>query len=123
MQIREFFYRQRWLFLIFILGFFLFFYKVGDRDLWAPDEDEYAQVSREMVQLNHWTYPTVNNQPYTIKPVLYNWLVALISIPWGDVNEFRARIFSSIAAIATMVFVFYLGGSLRHSEAQRLSHG
>ena len=92
-----------------VLGFFLFFYKVGDRDLWAPDEDEYAQVSREMVQLNHWVYPTVNNQPYTIKPVLYNWLIALASLPWGDVNELRARIFSSIAALGTVIIIFYLG--------------
>ena len=109
MKIREFFYRQRWLLLIFLLGFFLFFYKVGDRDLWDPDEDEYAQVSREMVQLNHWVYPTVNNQPYTIKPVLYNWLIALASLPWGDVNELRARIFSSIAALGTVIIIFYLG--------------
>jgi len=117
MAIREFFYRQRWLFLIFILGFLLFFYKVGERDLWAPDEDEYAQVSREMVQLNHWAYPTVNNKPYTIKPVLFNWLIALISLPSGDVNEFRARIFSSIAALGTVIIVFYLGTLMFTSRA------
>jgi 4-amino-4-deoxy-L-arabinose transferase-like glycosyltransferase len=105
----DFSYRNRWLLVILMLGFFLFAYKVGDRDLWAPDEDEYAQVSREIIQLDNWAYPTVNQKPYTIKPVLYNWLISFISLPWGDVNEYRARIFSSLAAIGTIVCIFYLG--------------
>ncbi|MCP4622451.1 MAG: hypothetical protein GY850_02855, partial [bacterium] len=59
-----------------LVGFALFFYMVGDRDLWAPDEDEYAQMSREMIRFNNWAFPTVNGQPWAIKPVLYNWLIA-----------------------------------------------
>jgi 4-amino-4-deoxy-L-arabinose transferase-like glycosyltransferase len=91
------------------MGFFLFFYKVGDRDLWAPDEDEYAQMSREMIRFDNWVYPTVNGKPWAIKPVLYNWLTALVSLPWGDVNEFRARVFSSLAALGTVLATFYIG--------------
>lgn len=95
--------------LLLVIGFVLFFYKVGDRDLWAPDEDEYAQMSREMIRTGNWAMPTVNGQPWAIKPVLYNWLVSAISLPWGDVDEFRARIFSSLAALGTMLLTFYLG--------------
>jgi 4-amino-4-deoxy-L-arabinose transferase-like glycosyltransferase len=91
------------------MGFLLFFYKAGDRDLWAPDEDEYAQMSREMIRYNNWVYPTVNGKPWAIKPALYNWLTALVSLPWGDVNEFRARIFSCLAALGTVLATFYLG--------------
>lgn len=97
------------LILLLLVGFLLFFYKVGARDLWAPDEDEYAQMSREMIRLNNWVFPTVNGQPWAIKPVLYNWLIALVSLPWGDVNEFRARVFSSLAALGTFLATFYLG--------------
>jgi len=101
---------QKWLILLLLVFvFFLFFYKVGDRDLWAPDETEYAEVSREMVEFNHWIFPTVNNKPYAIKPVLYNWLMASVSLPFADVNEFRARIISSLAALATVLVIFYLG--------------
>ena len=91
------------------MGFFLFFYKVGDRDLWAPDEDEYAQMSREMIRFNNWVFPTVNGKPWAIKPALYNWLTALISLPAGDVNEFRARVISSFAALGTVLTTFFLG--------------
>ena len=97
------------LILLLLVGYALFFYKVGDRDLWAPDEDEYAQMSREMIRFNNWAFPTVNGQPWAIKPVLYNWLIALVSLPWGDVDEFRARIFSSLAALGTFLATFYFG--------------
>jgi 4-amino-4-deoxy-L-arabinose transferase-like glycosyltransferase len=95
--------------LLLFVGFLLFFYKVGDRDLWAPDEDEYAQMSREMIRYNNWAYPTVNGEPWAVKPALYNWLTGLISLPYGDVDEFRARIFSALAALGTFLLVFYLG--------------
>jgi len=97
------------LILLLLAGYALFFYKVGDRDLWAPDEDEYAQMSREMIRFNNWAFPTVNGQPWAIKPVLYNWLIAVVSLPWGDVNEFRARVFSSLAALGTFLATFYFG--------------
>ncbi len=92
-----------------IAGFFLFVYGVGDRDLWAPDEDEYAQISREMIRTGNWLYPTCNGIPWTIKPALYNWLVGFISLPYGDVDEFRARIFSALAAIGTILLTFFMG--------------
>lgn len=95
--------------LLLVVSFILLVYKVGDRDLWAPDEDEYAQISREMIRTNNWVFPTVNGKPWTIKPVLYNWLVSAISLPWGDVDEFRARIFSSLAALGTVLVTFHLG--------------
>ena len=97
------------LMLLFCMGFFLFFYKVGDRDLWAPDEDEYAQMSREMIRYDNWIFPTVNGTPWAIKPVLFNWLIAAVSLPGGDVDEFCARVFSALAALGTFLMTFYLG--------------
>jgi len=99
------------------IGFFLFFYKVGDRDLWAPDEDEYAQMSREMIRYGNWIFPTVNGQPWAVKPVLYNWLIALVAMPQGDVSEFDARIFSALAALGTILVIFYLGRRMFSARA------
>ncbi len=106
--------------LVFI-GFFLFVYGVGDRDLWAPDEDEYAQISREMIRTGNWLYPTCNGIPWTIKPALYNWLVGVISLPYGDVDEFRARIFSALAAIGTILLTFLMGRRAFGSRAGFIS--
>ena len=107
--------------LLLCIGFFLFFYKVGDRDLWAPDEDEYAQMSREMIRYGNWIFPTVNGQPWAIKPVLYNWLIALAAMPQGDVSEFDARIFSALAALGTFLVTFYLGRRMFSNRAGFLS--
>ena len=109
--------------LLVILGFFLFFHKVGDRDLWAPDEDEYAQMSREMIRYNNWAFPTVNGEPWAVKPALYNWLVGLISLPYGDVDEFRARIFSSLSGFGTFLLVFFLGQRMFSTTAGLLAAG
>ena len=109
--------------LLLFVSFFLFFYKVGDRDLWAPDEDEYAQMSREMIRTNNWAFPTVNGEPWAIKPALYNWLTGLISLPYGDVDEFRARIFSSLSALGTILLVFFLGQRMFSLTAGLLAAG
>ncbi len=98
--------------LLVCIGLMLFVYKVGDRDLWAPDEDEYAQIPREMIRTGNWLYPTCNNEPWTIKPALYNWLVGAIALPSGDVNEFHARIFSALGALGAFLLTFFLGKRL-----------
>ncbi len=98
--------------LLVCLGCLLFVYKVGDRDLWAPDEDEYAQIPREMMRSGNWLYPTCNNVPWTIKPALYCWLVGGVALPSGDVNEWHARIFAGLAGVGTFLLIFYLGKRL-----------
>ncbi len=107
--------------LLLCIGLFLFVYRLGNRDLWAPDEDEYAQISREMIRSGDWLYPKCNDVPWTIKPALYNWLVGLSALPKGDVSEFDARIFSALAALGTFLLVFYLGKRMFSARAGLLS--
>jgi 4-amino-4-deoxy-L-arabinose transferase-like glycosyltransferase len=78
---------RKWILLLLLLiSYPLLFHKLGDRDIWSPDEDEYVQVNREMVLDGHWMYPTVNGQPYSIKPPLFNWLGSCFfrSFGWLD---------------------------------------
>ena len=107
--------------LLVCIGFFLFAYKVGDRDLWAPDEDEYAQIPREMMRSGNWLYPVCNNVPWTIKPPLYCWMVGGIALPSGDANEWHARIFSALSGVGTFLLIFYLGRRMFSPRAGLLS--
>ena len=68
------------LLLLLLLSYLLFFHKLGDRDIWSPDEDEYVQVNREMVRDGHWIFPTANGWPYYIKPPLFNWLGSALAL-------------------------------------------
>lgn len=102
---------------LFMIGLLLFLYYVGARDLWPTDEDEYAQISREMLRSGNWLLPTANGVPWTIKPVLLNWLIALIAMPFGDVSEFHARFFSAMGATGSMLLAWFLGRRIFNPRA------
>ena len=89
--------------------FFLFFYKIGARDLWSPDEPRYAQVAREMMETGEWIVPHLNGVVYTQKPPLYFWLIAILSKPFGDVNEVTARFPSALCAMLSVLLTYLLG--------------
>ena len=111
-----------WLILVLIvLSYPLFFHKLGARDIWSPDEDEYVQVNREMVLEGHWIYPTINGQPYNIKPPLFNWLGSSIAKLNGNVTEFTSRLPSAVAASAGLVVIYLLGRNLFGRRAGFLS--
>ena len=104
---------QKWIVLLLILlSYPLFFHKLGDRDIWSPDEDEYVQVNREMVYDGHWIFPTANGKPYYIKPPLFNWFGSAFAVLNGEVTEYTSRLPSAIAAAIGILLVYILGKML-----------
>ena len=113
---------QKWIVLfLLVLSYPLFFYKLGARDIWEPNEDEYVVVNREMVLDGHWIYPTVNGRPHSIKPPLFNWIGSIFSVVNGEVTELTSRLPSAIAAAAGMLLVYFLGQMLFGHRAGLLS--
>ncbi len=90
----------------------LFFFRIGARDLWNPDEPRYAQVAREMLETGEWVVPHLNGDVYPEKPPLYFWLVALLSKPAGDVTEVTARLPSAISATLIVLLTFLVGSKM-----------
>ena len=109
------------LIVLLILGCLLFFYNIGNRAIWSPDEDEYALVNREMVEDGHWIFPTANGKPYSIKPPLFNWIGSSVSVLYGEVNEFTSRIPSAVAGLAGVITLYFLGVLLFGARAGFLS--
>ena len=104
---------EKWIVLLLILlSYPLFFHKLGDRDIWSPDEDEYVQVNREMVYDGHWIYPTANGKPYYIKPPLFNWFGSAFAVLNGEVTEYTSRLPSAIAATLGLLLVYFIGKML-----------
>ncbi|MEE9610984.1 MAG: glycosyltransferase family 39 protein, partial [Desulfatiglandales bacterium] len=113
---------RKWILLLLLLmSYPLFFHKLGDRDIWSPDEDEYVQVNREMVLDGHWIYPTANGQPYNIKPPLFNWLGSSFAKLNGEVTEHTSRLPSALAASAGLLVLYFLGRRLFGHRAGFLS--
>jgi 4-amino-4-deoxy-L-arabinose transferase-like glycosyltransferase len=50
------------------------------RDLWAPDEPDFAQCVKEMRLRGEWVLPYLNGVPYSEKPILYYWVMKASSM-------------------------------------------
>lgn len=50
------------------------------RDLWAPDEPDFAQCVKEMRLRADWLLPYLNGVPYSEKPILYYWVMKAFSV-------------------------------------------
>ncbi|MEW6444318.1 MAG: phospholipid carrier-dependent glycosyltransferase [bacterium] len=94
---------------LLLLCGWLFFYRLGSRDLWAPDEPRYAQVAREMIERSDWLVPYLNGELYTQKPMMYFWLEGAAGRLFGDVTPLAARLPSALAATAIALGLFLWG--------------
>jgi len=83
------------------------------RDLWAPDEPDFAQCVREMRARGTWLLPYLNGQPYSEKPILFYWLMKASAIGFdrltggaGFVNGITAWALRLPSALAAIGFLF-----------------
>ncbi|MCF6147585.1 MAG: glycosyltransferase family 39 protein [Candidatus Kuenenia sp.] len=94
---------------------FLFLFNTGKRDLWAPDEPRYAQVSKEMRDSGNFILPQLNGEPYPHKPPLLFWMVNLFSIPFGKITHLSGRLPSAFAGIGCCLLLFNFGRNVFHN--------
>ena len=81
------------------------------RPLFNPDEGRYAEIPREMLSGGDWIIPHLNGLAYIEKPPLQYWATATALAVFGQ-NEFGARIYTALAALATLVVVWTTAAAL-----------
>lgn len=113
--------KTKYFFILLAMGVFLFLFKIGERDLWEPDETRYAVVAREMEQSGNWIVPHLNGELYAEKPPLFFWLVNLSTLFLGETTEFTNRLPSALAGLITVLLTFHLGSKLFNPGAGFLS--
>lgn len=91
------------------VGALLFLTNLSERNLFGTDEPKYADVAREMLRDGHWLIPHWEGHIYSEKPPFFFWMVAVASIPFGQVTEFSSRLPSALSGIATMLGCLALG--------------
>lgn len=104
--------RTKYLLFLLVIGIFIFLFKIGERDLWEPDETRYALVAREMRENGHWIVPHLNSSIYVEKPPLFFWLVNLSTFFLGETTEFANRLPSALAGFIVMLITFLFGSRL-----------
>lgn len=93
---------------VIALAAVLFLAWLGSHDLWAPDEPYFAEGAREMLVDGEIAVPHVNGVVTTDKPPLFFWLIALASLPLGEVTSWTARLPSALAALGTLALTMSL---------------
>lgn len=86
---------------------FLFFYRLGEHDLWASHEARAAQNAQRILDDGDWLLPRLfDDQVELQKPPLYYWLVAVAGWCRGSVDSAAVRLPSAAAGLATVLVVF-----------------
>ncbi|OPY02436.1 MAG: Undecaprenyl phosphate-alpha-4-amino-4-deoxy-L-arabinose arabinosyl transferase [Syntrophorhabdus sp. PtaB.Bin047] len=96
----------------------LFLTNLGGRDFWAPDEGDFAQITKELD--NDLIVPHLNGEAYGEKPPLFYYAVFACAklFRWLP-EEASMRLASSFAAIAVIV-VFFLALKARFGLTRTL---
>ncbi|HEY3349847.1 MAG TPA: phospholipid carrier-dependent glycosyltransferase [Thermoanaerobaculia bacterium] len=93
------------------------------RDFWSPDEPDFAEHVREMLERKSLLLPYENGKPYSEKPILYYWAVAATTpFTGGDVSPLGTRVPSALAA-AVLVFGAAALAGRRGGEREALIAG
>ncbi|MCX7794037.1 MAG: glycosyltransferase family 39 protein [Thermodesulfovibrionales bacterium] len=90
---------------VFLLIFFISFFRLGSVTLFDVDEAVFAQATKEMVNNKNFITPTYNGENRYDKPILFYWLMAITYKIFG-INEFAARLPSAIAGFILCIFLF-----------------
>ncbi len=81
------------------------------RDFWAPDEPDFAEHAREMIERRDVLIPYQNGVPYSEKPPLFYWaMIATTPLSGLDVDPLAIRIPSALAAGAMTFGAAWLAG-------------
>jgi 4-amino-4-deoxy-L-arabinose transferase-like glycosyltransferase len=93
------------------------------RDFWSPDEPDFAEHVREMLDRKSLLLPYENGRPYSEKPILYYWaLAATTPFTGGDVSPLGTRVPSALSAAGLVFLAAYLA-RLRGGEKEALLAG
>jgi 4-amino-4-deoxy-L-arabinose transferase-like glycosyltransferase len=101
----------------------LYLFAAAGRDFWSPDEPDFAEHVREMLERKSLLLPYENGKPYSEKPILFYWaLAATTPFSGGDVSPFGTRVPSALSA-AMLVFCAALLAGRRGGEKEALLAG
>ena len=66
-------------------------------------------TAREMIELDHWIFTTLNDEPRYEKPPLPTWMTAVSMLLFGMKSLFALRLPAAIMGTLTVVFIYKLG--------------
>ncbi|MGF1934098.1 MAG: ArnT family glycosyltransferase [Nostoc sp. ChiQUE02] len=105
---------KEWLFSLLVISLVLWLIFLGNSPLRDWDEGTYAIVAREIYRTGNWLYPTLQGEPFLLKPPLMQWLIAWC-YQLGGVQELTTRLPGAVLT-ALGVPLLYLVGRLAFNQ-------
>ncbi len=94
---------------LLLLCFLLYFWELGRIPFYNYEESKEALIVWEMVNGGGWILPLRNGTELPLKPPLFHWIGATLSLLSGTVNEFTVRAPSAFAATAAVLLTYFFG--------------
>lgn len=94
------------LLVVFVLG--AYFTRMTDLAV-RGEESRRGLIAREMLMTGDWIVPRCQGVPLFSRPPLQNWLIALISLARGGVDEVAIRFSSDCAVLLTVILIYAYG--------------
>jgi 4-amino-4-deoxy-L-arabinose transferase-like glycosyltransferase len=90
------------------------------RDVWTENEARYA-LGAQSVLRGDWVVPRIAGPILADKPPLFFWYVAVVSAPFGGVNEATTRFANLLVALLVFTAIHRFGGAQRNRWAGLLA--
>ncbi len=97
---------------LLFLCFLLYFLDLGRIPFYNYEESKEALIVWEMVNGGGWVLPLRNGVEQPLKPPLFHWVGAIVSLLTGQVSELAVRFPSALFATATVLATFFFGRAL-----------
>jgi 4-amino-4-deoxy-L-arabinose transferase-like glycosyltransferase len=109
--------RKAWIYWITLALFagFLFLFGLGNHPLLGSDENRVAGIATGMAISGDLVVPRLNGEPFLEKPPMYFWIASACYNLCGN-NFYAARLPSAIAAICSVLLVFFVARKTGFSE-------
>jgi 4-amino-4-deoxy-L-arabinose transferase-like glycosyltransferase len=103
---------------LLILGAFVIFFRLGDRDMWTGNESESAYAAWDMVETGRILVPHFLDRPFVDnRPPGAWWLIAAAYKLTGVRNTWTARLPSALAALVCILLVYAMGRRAANARA------
>lgn len=107
---------------LLILGAFVIFFRLGDRDMWTGHESEAAVAGWDMVETGRILIPHILDRPIIDnRPPGAWWLIAASYKLTGVRNTWTARLPSALAALVCILLVYAMGKRAANADTGFLS--
>ena len=106
----QYFYLEKPMTLLILITFISVVLWIGQGDFYTKGEPREASIAVSMLEKNQWILPTGYADEIAYKPPLTHWLIAVFSLPRGEVTPFSSRLPSALAFMGLIVVSFLFFG-------------